>query len=112
METVSVLKKVINASRALAELNGNISSLPDPNLCTRKGGKDSSKIENIIITTDAIYEAIFANKKVENKAAKEVVACKNALKTALETLELRPFINTNLCIEIMQTIRSTKQKFS
>lgn len=111
IETVAVLKQVINTSRALAELNGSISSLTNPNLLLDfvhvKEAKDSSEIENIVTTTDAIYEAISANKKIENKAIKEVVTYKGALNTALETLASRPFINTNLCIKIMQTIRGT-----
>lgn len=38
-------------------------------------------------------------------AAKEVISYKNALWNGLKQLESRPFITTNLCIDIMQRIR-------
>ena len=67
--------------------------------------KASSEIENIITTNDDLYKSIVADKKFDDPASKEVVSYKNALWFALKKLESRPFITTNLCIEIMQRIK-------
>ncbi|MEX2595221.1 MAG: hypothetical protein WD426_20835 [Anditalea sp.] len=44
-------------------------------------------------------------KKFENSATKEVLSYKQALWLGLERLEKKPFITTNLCIEIVQCIK-------
>jgi Fic family protein len=109
LETTTVLRKTITASRALANLNGAIINLPNPQLFLDtihlQEAKASSEIENIITTNDELYKSAIADKKVENPAAKEVISYKNALWHGLKQLETRPFITTNLCIEIMQRIQ-------
>lgn len=109
LETVNVLRKTIKASRALANLNGAITNLPNPQLFLDtihlQEAKASSEIENIITTNDELYKSVVAHKKFENPSAKEVISYKNALWNGLEKLEYRPFITTNLCIEIMQNIK-------
>lgn len=109
LETTKVLKKTITASRALAQLNGGIVQLPNPRLFLDtihlQEAKASSEIENIITTNDDLYKAFVADKKFENPASKEVISYKEALWQGLETLEAKPFITTNLCIEIMQRIK-------
>ena len=67
--------------------------------------KASSEIENIITTNDDLYKSVVADKKFENPATKEVLSYKEALWLGLERLESRPFITTNLCIEIVQRIK-------
>lgn len=109
LETKEVLKKNISASRALAQLNGAIRNLPNPRLFLDtlhlQEAKASSEIENIITTNDDIYQSIVADKKYENNATKEVISYKEAIWFALEKLEKKPFITTNLCIEIVQCIK-------
>lgn len=109
LETTKVLKKVITSSRALSQLNGAITNLPNPQLFLDtihlQEAKASSEIENIITTNDSLYQSIVANKKLENTATKEVISYKEALWYGLEQLEKKPFITTNLCVEIMQRIK-------
>ena len=109
LETTEVLKKVISASRALAQLNGAIINLPNPHLFLDtihlQEAKTSSEIENIITTNDDLYQSIVADQKYKDPASKEVISYKEALWYALEKLDNRPFITTNLCIEIMQRIK-------
>ncbi|MBL1280136.1 MAG: Fic family protein [Fluviicola sp.] len=109
LETTKILRKTITASRALANLNGAIINLPNPQLFLDtihlQEAKASSEIENIITTNDELYKSIVADKKFENPAAKEVISYKNALWHGLKQLETRPFITTNLCIDIMQRIK-------
>jgi Fic family protein len=109
IETKQVLIKTISASRALAQLNGALINLPNPRLFLDtihlQEAKASSEIENIITTNDELYKSVVADKKFENPATKEVLSYKEALWAGFERLESRPFITTNLCIEIVQCIK-------
>ena len=108
LESTEVLRKTISASRALAQLNGAITNLPNPKLFLDtihlQEAKASSEIENIITTNDELYKSVIADKKFDNPASKEVINYKEALWHGLEQLKSKPFITTNLCIEIMQRI--------
>ncbi len=108
LETTKVLRKTIDASRALAKLNGMLSNLPNPTLFLDtihlQEAKASSEIENIITTNDDLYRSLVADKKFDNPAIKEVISYKEALWNGLQQIETRPFISTNLCVEIVQSI--------
>lgn len=109
LETKAILLKTITASRALAQLNGAIRNLPNPTLFLDtihlQEAKASSAIENIITTNDDLYQALIADKKFDRPETKEVLRYKEALWLGLEQLKKRPFITTNLCIELVQTIK-------
>ena len=109
LETKIILLKTISASRALAQLNGALINLPNPRLFLDSihllEAKASSEIENIVTTNDDIYQSIIAEKKIDNPATKEVLSYKKALWLGLKRLESKPFITTNLCIEIVQCIK-------
>ncbi|WP_292901549.1 Fic/DOC family N-terminal domain-containing protein [Nonlabens sp.] len=109
METKEILTKTIRASRALAQLNGAIRNLPNPSLFLDtlhlQEAKASSEIENIITTNDDLYQAVVADKKFDNPATKEVISYKEAIWLGFSRLEQRPFITTNLCIELVQCIK-------
>lgn len=109
LETKKVLIKTISASRTLAQLNGAIINLPNPRLFLDtihlQEAKASSEIENIITTNDDLFKSAIAEKKLDNPATKEVLNYKEALWLGLERLESKPFITTNLCIEIVQCIK-------
>lgn len=109
LETKEVLIKTISASRALAQLNGAIRNLPNPSLFIDalhlQEAKASSEIENIITTNDDLYQAFVADKKYDNPATKEVINYKEAIWIGLRQLETKPFITTNLCVELVQCIK-------
>jgi len=109
LETTKVLRKTIDASRALAKLNGMLTNLPNPTLFLDtihlQEAKASSEIENIITTNDDLYKSLVADKKFDNLATKEVISYKEALWNGLQQIETRPFISTNLCVEIVQSIK-------
>ncbi|WP_289055348.1 Fic family protein [Carboxylicivirga marina] len=109
LETKEVLLKTISASRALAQLNGAMINLPNPRLFLDTihllEAKASSEIENIITTNDDLYQSAITDKKLENTATKEVLSYKEALWLGLERLQSKPFITTNLCVEIVQCIK-------
>ncbi len=109
IETKKILRKTILAGRALAQLNGTLKNLPNPTLFLDtiylQEAKASSEVENIITTNDELYQSLVADKKVENSATKEVLSYKEALWLGLEQLKKKPFITTNLCINIVQCIK-------
>ena len=109
LETKEILRKTIQASRALAQLNGAIRNLPNPSLFLDtlhlQEAKASSEIENIITTNDDLYQAAVADKKFNNSATKEVISYKQAIWLGFEQLKKKPFITTNLCIELVQCIK-------
>jgi len=59
IETKKVLKKIIQANRALARLNGVAKIIPNQNILINslvlQEAKDSSEIENIITTHDELF---------------------------------------------------------
>ncbi len=109
IETKEILTKTIKASRALAQLNGAIRNLPNPSLFLDtihlQEAKASSEIENIITTNDDLYQALVADKKFDNPATKEVIRYKEAIWLGFKRIEKKPFITTNLCVELVQCIK-------
>ena len=109
IETKEILRKTISAGRALAQLNGTLLNLPNPTLFLDtiylQEAKASSEVENIITTNDELYKSLVADRKVGNLSTKEVLSYKEALWLGLEQLKTKPFITTNLCINIVQCIK-------
>ncbi len=60
-ETVGILKSLTGASRALGQLKGEISKIPNSQILidtlTLQEAKDSNEIENIVTTDDEMYKA-------------------------------------------------------
>jgi len=82
LETQSILKKAIQANRALAKLNGTAKIIPNQNILINalvlQEAKDSSEIENIITTHDELFRAGLDIESVTNEA-KEVQHYREAL---------------------------------
>lgn len=73
LETKDILQKTITTSRALANLNGAIINLPNPQLFLDtihlQEAKTSSESENII-TNDELYKYVVAYKKLKTLSLK------------------------------------------
>lgn len=112
LETRAVLRKTISASRALAQLNGILVSLPNPGLFVDsiyiQEAKASSEVENIITTSDELYRSVAASRTVDHYPTKEVLNYNEALWLGMAQLAARPFITTNLCIQLVQCIKRNK----
>lgn len=89
VETKSILRKIISASRALAQLNGALLNLPNPTLFLDtiylQEAKASSEIENTITTNDEHYKSPVAERKIENPTTKEVLSYKEVLWLGLDS---------------------------
>ncbi|HLG33142.1 MAG TPA: Fic/DOC family N-terminal domain-containing protein [Ignavibacteriaceae bacterium] len=112
IETKEILKKTISASRALSELKGAITNLPNPLLfidtISLQEAQASSAIENIVTTQDALFQATVGDKKIEDIATKEVIHYKDALWFGIEQMEKKPILTTNLFISIMRIIKENR----
>lgn len=112
IETIAILKKTITASRALSELKGAITNLPNPTLLIDtiqlQEAQASSAIENIITTHDELFKQSIAAKKIDNPAVKEVLHYKDALWHGLEAMAKRPLLTTNLFVNLVQVIKENE----
>ncbi len=105
-----IYKKLISASRHLAELNGLCSSIPEPQLLINtivlQESKDSSAIENIVTTQDELYKAT-TEITGASQSAKEVLSYREALYKGLESMaEHSGLLLTKTMVEIVKTIKS------
>lgn len=108
VETPIVLKKVISATRALAELKGMGRIIPNQsmliNTLVLQEAKASSEIENIVTTNDALFRAMATNVTNVDPATKEVIRYREALWQGYEGLLKKPLLNTDLFIKLVKTI--------
>lgn len=107
IETRAVLKKCVAARAALAELRLAGHLIPDqsvlvhaiPNLEAR----DSSAVENIVTTNDALFREASLKDYEASPATQEAARYRNALYTAIETIKTRP-LSTRIAAEICRMI--------
>lgn len=109
IETKKVLKKAIDANRALANLRGVAARIPNQHMLIQsvilQEAKLSSEIENIVTTHDELYRAASNPEMNTDPQTKEVLRYRQALYTGFEALKSRP-LTTNLFIDIVQTIKA------
>jgi Fic family protein len=110
IETKAILKKAINANKALAGLKGICSIIPNPSILVNsiilQEAKDSSQIENIVTTNDQLYEAFTATSKSYDAYTKEVLRYREALWEGFNRLQKRKLLTTNLYIDIYNVIKA------
>ena len=86
-ESVAILKQLNKASRALGQLKGEVSKIPNSQILldtlTLQEAKDSNEIENIVTTEDEIYQASI-DETVASVTAKEALNYSNAIKLGLD----------------------------
>lgn len=99
IETKEILKKVIEARAALAELKGVHASIPNVgillNTLALQEAKDSSAVENIITTHDELFKAELNMDLVKTIAAKEVQRYSAALKKGFDLVSEKQIITIN-----------------
>lgn len=108
LENQAILKQLIQSHKALAELKGYSELLPDKSLLlntiTLQEAKESSAIENIITTHDALYKSLALPKSKIDKATKEVLNYRQALWLGYESVLKHKYITTNTIIEIQKEL--------
>jgi Fic family protein len=115
IETKKVLKKLASAHRALAELKGIVSSIPNENILINTLGlqeaKDSSAVENIITTHDDIFKAGLNLDGFKSLNAKEVQNYISALKKGFELIKKNKILTNNDIIEIQSELEKNNAGF-
>ena len=115
IETKSVLRKLASAHRALAELKGMVSSIPDENILINTLGlqeaKDSSAIENIITTHDDIFKSELNLDGNKSLNAKEVQNYISALKKGYALISKKTLLTNNSIIEIQTELERNNAGF-
>ena len=115
VETKKVLKKLASAHRALAELKGIVSSIPNENILINTLGlqeaKDSSAIENIITTHDDIFKVELNLNGFKSLNAKEVQSYISALKKGFGLIKKNKILTNNDIIEIQSELEKNNAGF-
>ncbi len=107
LESVDILKACISARASLAELKQAGELLPNQelliNLLPILEAKDSSEIENIVTTTDKLFQ--FSKEEAQaDSATKEALRYRTSLRQGFSDLEKRP-LTTNSAVEICSIIK-------
>ncbi|MES2702953.1 MAG: Fic family protein [Bacteroidota bacterium] len=115
VETAIVLRKTTLAHRALAELKGLISSLPNENMLietlTLSEAKESSGIENIISTFDEVYQSNVLNREFATAAAKEIHQYAKALKEGFQLVKTHGLLTNNYILQVQEALEQNKAGF-
>lgn len=88
--TFAVFEKLNLANKALAELKGHFSAIPNPkifiNTLALQEAKDSSAIENVFTTSEKLFKA-YTSAYAEDAKTKEVLRYGRALSEAFEKID-------------------------
>lgn len=108
LETPAVLRLAARAHRALAELKGAASTIPNESILidtlALQEAKDSSAIEDIITTDDELFQGDAASDQFPNAAAKEVHHYAAALKIGLERVRRQQFLRLSDVLDIQAAL--------
>jgi Fic family protein len=115
IETKKILKKLASVHRALAELKGIVSSIPNENILINTLGlqeaKDSSAIENIITTHDDLFKAELNLEGFKSLNAKEVQNYISALKKGFGLITKNKILTNNDIIAIQSELEKNNTGF-
>lgn len=99
LETKKVLKRLTDANRELAALNGFSRTIPNRyvliNAISLQEAKDSSEIENIVTTNDELYRTAAAPEEPASLQAKEVRDYADALLEGFRLVERGELLTIN-----------------
>jgi len=111
VETKAVLKKCITARAALAELKQASDLIPDARMLVNTlpllEAQASSEIENIITTTDSLFEYASLGENRADPATKEALRYRTALQEGVEYLQRRP-LGTRLAEQLCSRIKGVE----
>ncbi|MCK9256296.1 MAG: Fic family protein [Bacteroidales bacterium] len=109
-DSVAILKQLNRASRALGQLKGEVSKIPNSQILldtlTLQEAKNSNEIENIVTTDDEMYQASI-DETVASVTAKEALNYSKAIKLGLEIVRNKGLITVN-DIKCIQKLISPK----
>ena len=114
-ETPTLLKAVAAAGRALAELKGVASSIPNQgiliNTLALQEAKDSSAIENIVTTHDELFRSDTYPDLFTSNAAKEVRHYVQALRIGQDNVRAVGLLTSNHLLDIQAELERNRAGF-
>jgi Fic family protein len=115
IESRAVLRKLAVAHKALAELKGVVTSIPNQNILietlTLREARESSAVENIISTFAEVYQSSLFNGQFASAEAKEVHQYAKALKAGYELVKKQRLLTNNYILKIQELIEGNKAGF-
>jgi len=111
IETPALLKSCINARVALAELKQAAELIPNAGVLVNAlpllEARASSEIENIVTTTDKLFEFVDMAEDKADAATKEALRYRTALFEGTKMVQRR-MLTTDMAIQICSTIKNTE----
>lgn len=108
LETKEVLKKALEAQQYLSELKGISQTIPNQDILLNtlpiQEAKDSSEIENIVTTNDALYKANFSKLESLDHSTKEVKRYTIALNVGLDQIKRDGIISVHHIKKIQELL--------
>ena len=115
VETKAVLRKAALAHKALAELKGVISSIPNENILletlTLREARESSAIENIISTFNEVYQSNLFSSQFASPSAKEVHLYARALIKGFQLVKTNGLLTNNYILQIQKVVEQNSAGF-
>ena len=115
-ETRKILRSLNEASRALAQFNGDSKTIPNQDILVStlflQEALASSEIENIVTTEDELFRADLFQDSSGNPAAKEVTRYRDALQHGRKKMkDADGVLSNNLLIELFQILKQQREGF-
>lgn len=114
-ETAPILKKLVKSSRKLAELKSMARTIPNQGILINTLGlqeaKDSSEIENIVTTHDALFKGEALERVYSDPATKEVLRYRQALRTGFEEVRKTGLITNRQILKIQEALEQNDAGF-
>ncbi len=114
LEKPGILKELLKAHRHLAELKGIAKTIPNQGILlstlSLQEAKDSSEIENIITTQDALYKYRL-QAGVQDLSAKEVSNYADGLEVGFRAVHESGLLTLNTILKIQQTLEGNRAGF-
>lgn len=108
LETKAILKACVRSRTAVAELKLAGRLIPDQSVLLNTipllEAKDSSEIENIVTTNDALFREASHIEDVGDPSAKEALRYRSAIYAGVESLQARP-LSVRTAIEVCSRIK-------
>ncbi|HET9057086.1 MAG TPA: Fic/DOC family N-terminal domain-containing protein [Chitinophagaceae bacterium] len=115
LESKKVLKILVSARAALAELKGIIKAIPNQNILidtlTLREARESSAIENIISTMDEVFQSNMQTHQFVSANAKEVHQYAEALKKGFALVKEKELLTNNIILNIQQIVEQNNAGF-
>lgn len=114
-ETAAILKRLISAHRALAELKGVAAAMPNQQILISTLGlqeaKDSSAIENIVTTHDEVFRDAALPEGGSSAAAKEVARYAQALRAGFAAVQKTGLLTNAHILAIQARLEQNRAGF-